>query len=199
MHNSKTRTRGSQTTTERSISIIAGRKGTIGANVRSSPMRRTSGKHGHRRSYRRATSHQDIQRKSDRMGNSGKYQETSYGIDKESHLTKRGRNTRTKRTVGGAQTSTNYDPTREALQECQIVLPLGHLLQLVPRFIEGLKTTFTAPNPEPAPAFFSNPEEGPVGVDTSSPTITVIIKGKEIIGTIIDGGFLGSGVNIISQ
>ena len=95
--------------------------------------------------------------------------------------------------------STDYDPTWQALQECHIVLPLGRLLQLVPRFIEGLKTTFTAPNPEPAPAFFSNPEEGPVGVDTSSPTITVIIKGKEIIGTIIDGGFLGSGVNIISQ
>ena len=33
-------------------------------------------------------------------------------------------------------------------------------------------------------------------MDTSSPTITVIIKGKEITGTIIDGG---SGVNVINK
>ena len=73
------------------------------------------------------------------------------------------------------------------------MLPLGRLLQLVPWFTEGLKTTFTASNLEPAPAFFSNPEEGLVVVDTSNPTITVIVKGKEITGTIIDGGL---GVNV---
>ena len=33
-------------------------------------------------------------------------------------------------------------------------------------------------------------------VDTSSPAITTIVKGKEIAGTIIDGG---SGVNVISR
>ena len=33
-------------------------------------------------------------------------------------------------------------------------------------------------------------------VDTSSPTITIIVKGKEIAGTIIDRG---SGVNVISR
>ena len=33
-------------------------------------------------------------------------------------------------------------------------------------------------------------------VDTSNPAITVLVKGKEITGTIIDGG---SGVNVISQ
>ena len=47
----------------------------------------------------------------------------------------------------------------------------------------------------PALAFFSNPEEGPTVVDTSSLAITAIVKGKEIAGTIIDGG---SGVNVIS-
>ena len=80
-----------------------------------------------------------------------------------------------------------------------IMLPLGCLLQLVPQFTKGRKTGLLSQNPEPTPTFFSNLEEGPAVVDTSSPTITVIIKGKEIIGTIIDGGFLGSGVNIISQ
>ena len=76
------------------------------------------------------------------------------------------------------------------------MLPLGRLLQLVPRFTVGLKTTVTKPNLEPAPTFFSNPEEGPAVVDTSSPALTVIVKGKEIAGTIIDGG---SGVNVISK
>ena len=76
------------------------------------------------------------------------------------------------------------------------MLPLGRLLQLVPRFTEGLKTTFTAPNPEPAPEFFSNSEEGPIVVDTSNPAIKVIVKGKEITGTIIDAGL---GVNVISK
>ena len=95
--------------------------------------------------------------------------------------------------------TTDNDPTWKALQQCQIMLPLGRLLQLAPRFTKGLKMALTSQNPEPAPTFFSNLEEGPAVVDTSSSAITVIIKGKEIIGTIIDGGFLGSGVNIISQ
>ena len=76
------------------------------------------------------------------------------------------------------------------------MMPLGRLLQLVPRFTAWLKTTFTEPNPEPAPTFFSNPEEGPAVVDTSNPSIKMIVKGKEIIRTIIDGG---SGVNVISK
>ena len=46
----------------------------------------------------------------------------------------------------------------------------------------------TKPKPTPAPAFISNPEEGPTVVDTSSPAITVLVKGKEITRTIIDGG-----------
>ena len=75
------------------------------------------------------------------------------------------------------------------------MLPLGRLLQLVPRFTDGLKSAWAPPNPMPAPAFFSNPEEGPTMVDTSSPAITTIIKGREVPGTIVDGG---SGVNVIS-
>ena len=106
------------------------------------------------------------------------------------------RNTGTKHTVGGARKWYGLRTNLAGVQECQIVLLLGRLLELLPRFTEGLKTTFTAPNPEPTLAFFSNPEEGPVGVDTSSPTITVIIKGREIIATLVYGG---SRVNVISQ
>ena len=47
----------------------------------------------------------------------------------------------------------------------------------------------------PAPVLFSNPEEGPTVVDTNSPVITAIVKGQELLGTVIDGG---SGVNVIS-
>ena len=69
------------------------------------------------------------------------------------------------------------NPTWQALQECQITLPLGRLLQLVPRFTEGLKSGMTKSNPLPTPTFFSNPKEGLVVVDTNSPAITAIIKG----------------------
>ena len=70
------------------------------------------------------------------------------------------------------------------------------LLQLAPRFSEGLKSALTSQSLELAPTFFSNPEEGPEIVDISRLAITVIIKGREITGTIVDGG---SRVNVISQ
>ena len=84
------------------------------------------------------------------------------------------------------------DPTWKALQECQIMLPVSHILQLVPRFTKGLKAALSPQNLEPAPTFFSNVEEGQAIVDTSSPIIIVIIKGSEIIGTIIDEGSIVS-------
>ena len=76
------------------------------------------------------------------------------------------------------------------------MLPLARLLQLVPRFTADLQAAGIKPKPTPAPAFFSNPEEGPTVVDTSSPAIKEIVKGKEIAGTIIDAG---SGLNVISR
>ena len=75
------------------------------------------------------------------------------------------------------------NPTWQALQDCQIVLPLARLLQLVPQFTTDLQATVTKPKPTPTLTFFSNPEEGPTVVDTSSPAI--------IVG--------GSGVNVISR
>ena len=86
-------------------------------------------------------------------------------------------------------------PTWHALQECQITLPLDRLLQLIPQFMEGLKTGMTTFDTPPAPTFFSNPEEGLTLVDTCSPAITIIVKGRELPKTIVDGG---SGVNVIS-
>ena len=85
-------------------------------------------------------------------------------------------------------TQPEENPTWQGLQDCQIVLPLARLLQLVPRFTADLQATVIKPKPTPAPTFFSNPDEGPTVVDTSSPAITPIVKGKEITGTIIDRG-----------
>ena len=59
--------------------------------------------------------------------------------------------------TGGGQPE---NPTWQALQECQITLPLGRLLQIVPRVMEGLKTRIMTVDTTPALAFFSNPEEG---------------------------------------
>ena len=95
------------------------------------------------------------------------------------------------------QTETmDENPTWQALQDCQIMLPLGRLLQLVPRFIDELKSVLAPQNPALALTFFSNQEEGPAVVDTSSLAIIVIVKGQEVPGTIVDGGL---GVNVISQ
>ena len=62
--------------------------------------------------------------------------------------------------------------------------------------MEGLKSTFSTQNPEPTTVFFSNPEEGPTVVDTSSLVVTIINKGSEVSKTIIDRD---SSVNVISQ
>ena len=72
----------------------------------------------------------------------------------------------------------------------------GPIFAIGPRFTEGLKSVFSTQNPEPTLVFFSNPDEGPGVVDMSSSAITVIIKGREVPRTIIDGGF---GINVISQ
>ena len=87
------------------------------------------------------------------------------------------------------------NPMWQALQDYQIILALGLLLQLVTRFTDGLKSVLAPQNPPPAPSFFSNPEEGLAIVDTSNPEIIVIVKAQEVPGTIMDGGL---GVNIIS-
>ena len=44
--------------------------------------------------------------------------------------------------------------------------------------------------------FFTNPSKALEVVDTNSPALTVIIKGNEVTGTIMDGG---SDVNVISK
>ena len=40
------------------------------------------------------------------------------------------------------------NPTWQALQQCQIMLPLGRLLQLVPWFMKGLTLVLTLQNLE---------------------------------------------------
>ena len=52
------------------------------------------------------------------------------------------------------------DPAWQALTECQIMMPLGRLLQLVPLFTENLKMMLAPPEPAVAPTYFTNPNEG---------------------------------------
>ena len=73
-------------------------------------------------------------------------------------------------------TTQSENPTWQAIKECQILLPLGRLLQLVPQFTDGLKSGITTSNPLPALAFFSNPKVGPAGLDRTSQGITTIVK-----------------------
>ena len=76
------------------------------------------------------------------------------------------------------------------------MLPLGRLLQLVPKFTEGLKSALSPQNPTLAPTFFTNPGEGPTAVDKNSLVVAVIIKGNKVPETVIDGG---SGVNMTKR
>ena len=46
------------------------------------------------------------------------------------------------------------DPAWQALTECQIMMPLRCLLQLVPRFTKGLKTTLVSPKAAMALTYF---------------------------------------------
>ena len=70
------------------------------------------------------------------------------------------------------------NPTWQALQECQITLPSGWLLQLMPRFTDGLKSTSCTGSD----ILFKSGV-----VDTSNPAITTIIKGRKLLGTIVNG------------
>ena len=69
-------------------------------------------------------------------------------------------------------------------------------IYLVTKHIRHYRRLALSPhNLEAASTFLSNQEEEPATVDTSAPVVTVIIKGSEVLGTIIDGG---SDVNVIS-
>ena len=123
-------------------------------------------------------------------------------MDRKGQRTQRHRNERAKECLGGAH---RKDAVRKPyvastdqpndLGEDDGNAPASWLLQLVPQFTDGLKSALAPSILAPAPTFFSNPEEGPAVVDTSSPAISVIIKGRELPGTILDGG---SGVHVIS-
>mgnify|MGYP007129548827 CR=1 FL=1 len=88
------------------------------------------------------------------------------------------------------------DPSWQTFTQCQIMLSLGRLLQLVPRFIKGLRSALAPTKPTTTPTYFTNPSEGPTVVDTNRLAVMVIIKGKEVSDTIINWGF---GVNVISR
>ena len=93
------------------------------------------------------------------------------------------------------KTAQPKNPAWQALQKYQFTLPLGRLLQLMPRFTDGLKSALAPSSLALALAFFSNSEEGLAVMNTSNSAITAIIKGGELSGTIVNGGL---GVNMIS-
>ena len=70
------------------------------------------------------------------------------------------------------------DPSWQALQQCQMTLPLGRLLQLVLRFTKSLKSTLAPLKPVEASAYFTNPSDGPTMVGNNCLVLTVIMKGK---------------------
>ena len=61
---------------------------------------------------------------------------------------------------------------------------------------EGLKMALAPQKPVVASTYSTKPTEGPNVVEENNPTITFIIKGKEVPDTII---YRGSGVNVISK
>ena len=70
------------------------------------------------------------------------------------------------------------------------------LLKLVPRFIEKVTHIMARNELENVSVNFTNPIKGPTIMDEQSPTITVIIQGQEVSGSIVDGG---SRVNVINK
>ena len=89
--------------------------------------------------------------------------------------------------------TTEEDLAWQALTQCQITLPLGRLLQQLPRFTKGLKMALTPLKPVVALTYLTNPSQELAVKDENNPVVTIIINGKEVPGTIIDGG---SGVNV---
>ena len=74
------------------------------------------------------------------------------------------------------------DPTWLDLANCQIQIPLARLLQLVPRFSDAIMATQKKETLIAAPVQFTNPSEGPAVMDKQNPAVTVIIKGKVLLG-----------------
>ena len=96
-----------------------------------------------------------------------------------------------------APTDTNEeDEAWQALVDSKISLSLSALLKLVPRFIEKVAQIISKNVFAEVAVNFTNPIKGLTIMNKQSPTIKVIIKGQEVLGSIFDGG---SSVNVINK
>ena len=86
------------------------------------------------------------------------------------------------------------DPIWQALVGCQITMPLRGFLNLVPPFKELVAAMVRKEEWPITPINFAQSNEGSTILDAQSPAVKVIIKGKEVPNSIIDGG---SRVNVI--
>ena len=66
----------------------------------------------------------------------------------------------------------------------------------MPRFTDKVAQIIAKNKTKEVPVNFENPTKRPTVIDEHSPSIKVIIKGQEVLGSIVDGG---SGVNVINN
>ena len=88
------------------------------------------------------------------------------------------------------------DSTWQVPPDCQITLPLARLLKLVPRFTKIVAAIFSKGELRVVHINFTNSTQGPAIMDEHNLVVKVIIKGKEVPGSIINKG---SRVNVISK
>ena len=88
------------------------------------------------------------------------------------------------------------DEAWQALADSKISLSLSALLKLVPHFIEKVAQIIAKNVSEEGTINITNPIKGLTIMNKQSPTIKVIIKGQEVLGSIFDGG---SSVNVINK
>jgi hypothetical protein len=87
------------------------------------------------------------------------------------------------------------DPDISDLAGIQVTMTLEQLLQLVPRFREGIRRTLGGTTPPSAPAVQLTEVDERI-MDCECPSMEAIVGGQKVIGILIDGG---SGVNVMSM
>ena len=84
----------------------------------------------------------------------------------------------------------------QALANSKIYLSLSALLKLVPRFTNKVTQIISKNKTEEVAVNSTNSTQGPTIMEEHSPSIKVIMKGQEVLGSIFNGRL---GVNIIKK
>ena len=130
------------------------------------------------------------------MGSPGGDQEAGSTMDQDGQRTKCGGDERAEHAKGGRNHRVSRKPDVASTPGLSDSTAIGTITSVGTSVYGRSTVNRHQTKADTGTGIFSNPDEGPTVVDTSSPTITTIVKGKEIAGTIIDGG---SGVNVISR